>query len=132
MRAGGNALAKAGAMFTGWQLGYNVIGPILKDGIDSAMEQITGTEGETLGTAIYSLTEAMGQWFEGDVNDRQSMQLHLTPTELVEQQRMQQEATRENTAAVKALAQRPVTVVLDGKVIAQSVNNENDAQARRQ
>lgn len=48
----GKAVGMAGAVVSGWELGFNVIGPVINDGINAVVSAIAGRE-ETLGSAIY-------------------------------------------------------------------------------
>lgn len=50
LKAGGGLLAAAG----GWELGYNVLGPLANSLVNSAVSAVTGRE-NTLGSAIYDL-----------------------------------------------------------------------------
>jgi TP901 family phage tail tape measure protein len=47
-----NGLGQAAAAYGGWELGYNMIGPVVRDGIDSLVSAVSGHE-TTLGAAIY-------------------------------------------------------------------------------
>ncbi|MEW9901013.1 phage tail tape measure protein [Chitinivorax sp. PXF-14] len=52
--AAGKALGVVGAAASGWELGYNVIGPVLNEGINALVSAVTGKD-NTLGGAIYDL-----------------------------------------------------------------------------
>jgi hypothetical protein len=52
--AAGKALGMAGAAASGWELGYNVVGPVINAGINAIVSAVTGKE-NSLGGLIYDL-----------------------------------------------------------------------------
>lgn len=52
--AAGKGLGALAAGATGWELGYNMIGPVLNEGINALVSAVTGRD-NTLGGAIYDL-----------------------------------------------------------------------------
>lgn len=50
----------AGAVLGGWEIG-SAIGDALKPVIDKGMEKVTGTKGETLGTAVYGAVDKLSK-----------------------------------------------------------------------
>jgi len=53
--AAGKGLAGLAAGATGWELGYNMIGPVINEGIDAAISAGAGKD-TSLGAYIYDLT----------------------------------------------------------------------------
>lgn len=104
-RGAGKALGVAGAAVSGLELGYNVIGPVVNELINSLTSAIVGRD-ETLGGAIYDLLHK-----KEETAAAQNAQL---------------------TTALERLAQRPVEVQIDGHAVAAAVNGVNGRDARRQ
>lgn len=50
----GKGLAGLAAGATGWELGYNMVGPVINEGINALVSAVTGRD-NTLGSAIYDL-----------------------------------------------------------------------------
>jgi len=50
----GSALGAIGAGVSGWELGYNVIGPVINDGVNSLVSALSGKE-NSLGGMVYDL-----------------------------------------------------------------------------
>jgi hypothetical protein len=51
----GKALGAVGSVAAGWDIGYNVLGPIANDIVNAITSGLTGKEDNTLGAAIYDL-----------------------------------------------------------------------------
>lgn len=122
--AAGKSLGVLAAGVSGWEVGYNMIGPVVNEGINALVSAATKRE-ETLGGWIYDL---LHREKEGAAPDPEKARLQAEQLEL---QRQQLEETKRQVQAIERLANRPAVASLDPRGVSTVVNRDNGREARR-
>jgi hypothetical protein len=109
-----NAIGAAGAAYSGWQMGYEMIGPMVNEVLNATSSAIAGRE-STLGSLIYDLVH---EGINASTESSKSMESAA-------------QDMRNAAQSLQQAASRPVQAVMNGREVAESTGQHLSKESRR-